>query len=254
MGRSPTTPSQDGLRLEYLGHAAFRWTTQSGARILIDPFGDPYEPRPAPSYGTPSGSRWFLHPFPAVEADVLLVTHPHFDHDAVHRVAGTPSIIRGPMSLTGPDYSVTGYLGQHAGPYGQEFGKRNIVYVIDAGGIRLCHVGDNQAELPAEVLVHAGSIDLLMLPVDDGCHLLTFDEVAQVIETLAPRVVVPVHYHIDTITDHASTLGPIDAWLSSIGTVRRWAGTAHQVSSAALPEAREVWVFDTCLGPSPTEP
>ncbi len=248
--RSPSlAPS---LEVEYFGHAAFRFTTRRGSRLLIDPFGDPFEHRPAPSFGTPAGRPWFRRQFPRVEADLVLVTHPHFDHDAVHRVPGHPTVVRRPWQVSGIDFVVKGYLGEHAGPYGSEFGKHNVIYVIEAEGLRICHVGDNQASLPEAVLALKGDIDILMVPVDDGCHLLTFEEVDRLIDSLSPRVVVPIHYYVDSTTHPASTLGPIDIWLNTAGTVQRWQAAAHQLGAETLPDSREVWVFEPSIEAYPT--
>ncbi len=62
--------------LSYYGHCAFLWTSPGGVRVLIDPFGNSNE------------SHWFQDAFPPVESDVVLVTHDHFDHNAVHVIPG----------------------------------------------------------------------------------------------------------------------------------------------------------------------
>src|SRR6185436_5628986 len=56
------------VAIEYVAHSCFRIHTAGGARLLIDP----------------SASRvWLGYDFPArLAADTVLITHPHYDHDA----------------------------------------------------------------------------------------------------------------------------------------------------------------------------
>lgn len=223
----------------YFGHSAFLLTAASGARVLIDPFGNPSDPRTFPSYGS-SEAHWFSKPFPRTECDVVLVTHPHFDHDAVHRVPGLPTIVRAPLELKGCDYLIRGFMGRHAGQYGKEFGQRNVVFVVETAGVAFCHIGDNRAGLPEGM----GRVDVLMVPVDETNHLLTYEEVDRLISLLDPAVVVPTHYRIPGLTDPACPLGGIEGWLSRCPNVRRVSSGCTKLSPSDLPEEREVWVFE----------
>lgn len=239
-----TAETAERVDVYYFGHSAFLWTTSSGARILIDPYGDPYSSRLFPSYGTPAGSRWFLEPFPPTECDVVLVTHPHFDHDAIERVNGAPTIVRDPLELQGDDFRIRGFMGRHAGPFGKEFGQRNVIFVIEVAGLTFCHLGDNQAEIPEETLEVVGEVDVLMVAVDDENHLLSYEEVDWLIVRLDPKIVIPTHYLISGLTDPASSLGGIESWLTTRPSVRRLGTRSVELSSSDLPERQEVWTFE----------
>lgn len=239
------TAEQVGIR--YFGHSSFLWTTPAGVRILIDPYGDPYEDsRLFPSYGTPESSRWFLHPFPHVRCDVLLVTHPHFDHDAIERVEDSPTILRDPLELRVDDVRIRGFMGKHAGPFGKEFGQRNVIFIIEVAGITFCHLGDNQVELPEEMQNFVEKIDVLMVTVDDNKHLLSYEAVEQLISRLRPSIIMPTHYLIPGLTDPASTLGGIMTWLAERPSVRPLDSKSINLSASDLPEQQEIWVFDIC--------
>ena len=244
------SPAEERRRivLEYLGHSAFLWTTPAGARILIDPFGNPGDPRPVPSFGS-STARWFIRPFPPVECDVVLVTHPHFDHDAVDRVPGDPTVVRDALRIEGGDFRVRGFQGLHARHFGTEFGQRNVIFTLDIAGVTFCHLGDNRAELPKDFLESTGRIDILMVSVDENDHLLTPEEVERVIETLNPLVVMPTHYRMDELTDPGAPLGGIEGWLSGQPNVRLINTGRVSISPSELPAEREVWTFDlSCMG------
>jgi len=46
-----------------------------------------------------------------------------------------------------------------------------------------------------------------MVPIDETNHLLTYEEVDQVVVCLAPAVLIPIHYFVPGLTDPASPLG-----------------------------------------------
>lgn len=245
MANDISSQAAQEVSLRYFGHCAFLWTMPSGTRILIDPYGDPCDARWFSSYGgAPTRPRWFLEPFPQTECDIVLVTHPHFDHDAIERVEGAPTIFRNPLELRGNDFKIRGFMGRHAGPFGKEFGQRNVVFVLEVAGITFCHLGDNRVELPEEMLKSVGQIDVLMVTVDDNNHLLSYEEVDELISRLDPWIVMPTHYLISDLTDPASTLGGIENWLAEQSNARHLDSESIDLSTSILPEEQEIWVFE----------
>jgi L-ascorbate metabolism protein UlaG (beta-lactamase superfamily) len=227
-----------GVTLCYYGHSAFLWTTAEGVRVLIDPYRnpdpqrDPYDP----------SSRWFLDEFPPVAADLVLITHPHFDHDAIDCIPGCPTVIRTPGQFRYKDLTVHGVLDIHAVDAGQR-GMKNVIFIIDAGGIRFCHLGDNRPQLPSDVCRDIGSVDFLMVSVDDSYHLLTYREVDYLINTIGPKVVIPMHYLIPGIIDEESTLKTIEQWLSTQTNVYHIEQHTLTITPAEIPRTREIWVL-----------
>jgi len=222
--------SHGGAHLSYLGHASFKWVTPSGTRIVIDP------------YRNRSGRHWFDRRFPQVEADLVLVTHTHFDHDAIDRVTGHPEVLDTAGFKRGTDYLIQGLTGRHA--RAEAYGKENRILVIQVSGVRFCHWGDNGAQVPDDLSRTLGRIDVLMLPVDESEHVLTLSEVAEVIERLSPRVIVPTHYLIPGLTSPQSTLEPIDGWLARQPRVRRISASGVTLAPHTLPQTQEVWIFE----------
>lgn len=175
---------------------------------------------------------------------MVLVTHPHFDHDAVDRVRGEPTIVRGALQLEGTDFRIRGFAGRHARHYGTEFGQQNVIFTVEVAGVSFCHLGDNRAELPEDFLVAVGKVDVLVVPVDGNDHLLTPEEVDLVVDALDPRVILPVHYRIDGLTDAGAPLGGIEGWLAGQPNVRSIEAARVTLSQPELPASREVWTFD----------
>jgi hypothetical protein len=72
--------------VEWHGQSAFRLSA-GGATVFIDPFGDM-----SPLAGR--GIQFEYPPIEGVEADLVLVTHEHLDHNAVEVIGGSPKVLR----------------------------------------------------------------------------------------------------------------------------------------------------------------
>ncbi len=218
------------MTLTYYGHCAFLWTSAQGIRVLIDPFGNS------------ESSYSFPRPLPPTEAEVVLVTHDHFDHHATHALPGRPTLLRGPGTFRLQDVQIEGVLDVHsAGPGAQ--GMANTLFVIEIDGVRYCHIGDNRHDVPEEVRVRLGRVDVLMVTVDDSCHLLSYAQVDAFVDALEPRVIVPMHYYIEGLTSEGSTLEEPSRWLASRSPVRTHEAGPLAISARDLPEAKQTWVL-----------
>lgn len=203
------------VTVEYVAHASFIVESPLGTRILIDPYADRI---------------WLGYDFPdGLDYDAVVITHPHYDHDGgefrglpVPWPEGSIPVYRDAGEYRVEDVRLVGIAAKHADPYGKEFGQKNVVWVLDAGGLRIVHVGDN-GPLTAEVVEAMGVVDVLMIPVDGEEHILTFDAVDAAIEDVSPQVTVPMHYRIPELepADGPSDLGPVDPWLAGRDGVRR---------------------------------
>ncbi|HKY34099.1 MAG TPA: MBL fold metallo-hydrolase [Candidatus Polarisedimenticolia bacterium] len=187
--------------LRALGHSAFLITTPAGRRLLIDPY---------------TSDEWPGLRFPRVEADRVLISHPHWDHSGWKGVQGSPKVTRGPASLREKDHRVIGLAGRHARPGGAEIGFANTVYVVETGGVRICHPGDNGPLPDSPGLAEAiGVVDVLLLPIDSERRVLGYDEARAWVEALSPRIVIPMHYRLPGLAfEQVTGLGTIEEWLS----------------------------------------
>jgi L-ascorbate metabolism protein UlaG (beta-lactamase superfamily) len=169
----------------------------------------------------------------------------HFDHDAVTRLPESSSVIRMPGEFRYRDVHIRGILDKHSGTLSK--GMPNVMFSLENSGIRFLHIGDNYIDWSDEVKKNVGNIDVLMLTVDDSCHLLTYSEVDALIKMVKPRVVIPMHYQIPELMPETTTLKAIDEWLFTRRGVRHLGNHSITLSKNDLPVSQEVWVFD----PSP---
>ncbi|HNY28968.1 MAG TPA: MBL fold metallo-hydrolase [Candidatus Sumerlaeota bacterium] len=174
------------LLLAWIGQACF--TLQVGeTRIVLDP--------------VPAKLGYFAGPF---EADVVTVSHEHFDHNALEIVAGKPQVLRGltadgkdwsPVHFENKDVKITSIPVYHDDVQGAKRGK-NAMFLIEAHGLRILHTGDLGHPLSPETLKQVGKVDVLLICVG-GYYTVDGRGARAVIEQLKPRVVVPMHYKTD---------------------------------------------------------
>lgn len=202
------------MRIRWYGHASFHLSSREGKSVFLDPFGVPTEAMKARgmSFGYP--------PIEAVDADLVLVTHEHFDHNAVEAVGGSPMTIRARAgTFDTPVGAVTGIVGDHDPAAGTQRGM-NVIYVLSLDGLRVCHFGDyGQATLRPEQEAALGTVDVVMLPVGGG-PTIDAEGAAEVAGRLRPRWVVPMHYRTPAI----GFLNTADAFLARFDHVHRCAG------------------------------
>src|SRR3954468_9520099 len=74
------------MQVEWYGQSAFALRAPE-ATVFVDPFGD------VSAFGH-RGMRFEYAPIAGVVADLVLVTHEHFDHNAPEVIGGDPQVVR----------------------------------------------------------------------------------------------------------------------------------------------------------------
>jgi L-ascorbate metabolism protein UlaG (beta-lactamase superfamily) len=194
------------MHVEWYGQSAFRLS--DGERtVVIDPFD---------AEALSARTRW---DYPAIDtsADVLLVTHEHGDHNAVHVVSGDPATVRSTAGThASPLGDVIAIASEHDEAAGTQRGP-NTLLVFDFGGLRVAHLGDlGQAQLRPEQAAALGTVDLLFVPVGGG-PTIGADQAADIAATTSARITVPMHYR----TERIDFLEPVDAFAAQARHVVR---------------------------------
>ena len=132
---------------------------------------------------------------PKIEADILLVTHDHYDHSNIKAVSGNPFLIKGPGEYEIKGIFIQGIECFHDKSQGKERGKVTI-FTIEGEEMRLCHLGDfGQRELEAHQLEKIGNCDILMIPIG-GIYTISAQEALKVISQIEPKILLPMHYQV----------------------------------------------------------
>jgi L-ascorbate metabolism protein UlaG (beta-lactamase superfamily) len=209
------------MRVDWYGQAAFRLSGAEGT-VFIDPFGDV-------SALTSRGMHFDYPAIEGVDADLLLVTHEHLDHNGVEVVDGNPTILRSTAGrLESPVGEIVAIASEHDESAGIERGP-NTIFVFTLDGVRVAHFGDfGQTSLRDEQAEAVGQVDLLFLPVGDG-PTIGAEQAAAIVNRLAPKWVVPMHYR----TPRVGFLETADAFLEKLPSVDRLSETGFDTDSLA---------------------
>lgn len=203
----------------YLGHAAFRLKGKTATVVV-----DPYDPKVGPK-------------FPKVEADIVAVTHSHFDHNAVEQVGGEPFVITGPGEYEVKGVEVVGVNSFHDNKKGEERGQ-NSIYNFKIDRINICHLGDlGQTSLTDAQVEEIGNVDVLLLPVG-GHYTIDAAEANKIAAQLEPKIIIPMHYK-DTETK-VEELSGVDKFLKEVGKENLEPQNKLTVTPDKLPEETQV--------------
>ncbi len=218
------------MKIKFLGHAAFLITTADGTKIVTDP----YEPG---GFGGAIGYGPLREP-----ADIVVISHDHSDHNYASMVPGNPIVLKGLGEETRKGVRFRSLATYHDSSHGAERG-RNIVRVIQADDITLCHLGDLGEEVSAEEATCLGPIDVLMAPVGGG---FTVDGkgATAIVNRLRPRIAIPMHFKTGKV---GFDLATVDEFLSGKQRVRRVDGSEIEITRETLPEPTEIVVLQPAL-------
>lgn len=180
------------LKIEWLGHDSFRLT---GEKIV---YIDPWQIANA------------RH-----DADVVLITHDHFDHfviEDVAKVRNEKTVVVGPEMLRGKidgnvlfvrrgeSLNVSGVPLQVTAAYNLHADRQNfhpnayggVGYIVTLNGKRIYHTGDTDP-IPEMKNIQC---DIMLVPVS-GTYVCTCDEAVEAVKLVNPKIAIPMHW--DTI-------------------------------------------------------
>jgi L-ascorbate metabolism protein UlaG (beta-lactamase superfamily) len=178
--------------LHWLGHDSFRL---DASRII---YFDPWK--------LPKGSK---------QADIILITHEHFDHYSaqdIKLISSRETVIVGPQEVSKPLQALrpvckeikTLFVGDHIEISGIKINavasyntnksfhpktSGKLGFIVTVEGARIYHAGDTDFIPEMKEM----SCDIALLPVS-GTYVMTASEAAQAALALKPMIAIPMHY------------------------------------------------------------
>ncbi len=150
---------------------------------------------------------------PKLTADILLISHDHFDHANRAAVAGEPNVIDMPGEYEYHGVMIEGLPSYHDTKQGAERGS-NTIFSLTIDGIHLVHLGDLGHTLDDDTVSAIGDVDVLFVPVG-GHFTIDAKAAAEVVQQLQPRVSVPMHYTVPALT--IKELAGPDEFIKQVG-------------------------------------
>lgn len=204
------------MEIDWLGHSAVR-IRSGNATVITDPYAD--------SLGVT---------MPRHRANIVTVSHHHPHHSQISAVDGEPRVLDGPGEFEVANYSISGMGTRRDSPDAPR--QINTVYTIRVEGLTVCHLGDLNHRLTPSQAQEINDTDILLVPGGEVCTI-GIEGVAELVNLIQPRILVPIHYRTQGV---AVELGPLDPLLSELGVTGVGAQRRLVVSATSLPRELEV--------------
>jgi len=214
------------MKIKWLGHASFLITAENGTRIITDP------------YVAGSGLRYGEI---KESADIVTVSHDHFDHNNVAAVGGNPEVVKG-ETVEKKGIKFTAVATYHDEEQGKQRGTNSII-CFEVDGIRVCHLGDLGHPIGEGEVAALGRVDILLLPVG-GFFTIDAKVASEVSSKLNPRVIIPMHFKTDRCD---FPIAGVDDFLQGKERVRRLDSSEAEFKAETLPASTEIVVLKPAL-------
>jgi len=171
------------MKVKWLGHACFLIVSDEGLRIITDPY---------------AVEQNLNYPPIKEAADVVVVSHDHYDHNNISAVQGKPEVLKGNGVKTVKGIQFRGIATYHDTSQGEQRGT-NTVFCFNLDKMNLCHLGDLGHVLSPGQIKEIGAVDILFIPVG-GFYTIGAVAASQVCDQLKPKVVIPMHFRTPQCT------------------------------------------------------
>lgn len=219
------------MKVKFLGHAAFKVTTDQGIQIIFDP----YE---SGSFGGAIGYGKITE-----EADIVITSHDHGDHNYTKDIKGNFTKIDKEGTFETKDVKITEIPTFHDTSGGKERGN-NLISVVSADGMTLVHMGDIGHDLDAATLNKIGKVDVMLIPIG-GFFTVDADAATKIMETISPKITIPMHYKTDKC---AFPIGTVDTFTKGKQNVKMLDSESEiEIKKDTLPVISEIVVLKCAL-------
>jgi len=218
------------MKIKWYGHSAFMVTSDQGVKIITDP----YE---SGAYGGQLSYGKIKD-----QADIVLTSHDHADHNDAKSLPGSPEIVKGSGSQTVKGISIKGISTYHDLSKGSERGA-NTIFTFTVDEIKICHLGDLGHILSEKELAEIGSVDILFIPVG-GYFTIDAKEATRAAEQIKPKVLIPMHFKTEKC---GFPITPVEDFLKGKSNAKRSKASEVVFEKKTLPQQIEILVLEHAL-------
>ena len=213
------------MEITWLGHSAFR-LRGGNTTLLTDPFPE---------------SLGVSMPANLTEGRVATVSNTHPNHSATGLLKGDPGVLDGPGEYEVAGLYIKGIRTPLAQPPSEDEERTswNTIFTVEMEGMVVCHLGDLGGPLLPRQIEELSSPQVLLVPVGGHCTL-TSAEAADIVNVIAPRVVIPMHYQVPGVNVDLESLAP---FLKELGVKAQEPQSRLNVTRSNLPDELQVAVL-----------
>ncbi|MDA8216180.1 MAG: MBL fold metallo-hydrolase [Dehalococcoidales bacterium] len=209
------------MEISWLGHSCFRLRGKNVTLVT-----DPYSDRVG-------------YKLSRVTADIVTISHDHYDHNNAAVVGGEPKVVKGPGEYEIKGVSIIGVQTAHDGEGGAKRGK-NTAYIIEMDDLVVCHLGDLGHILSPQQAEAMSNVNVLMVPVG-GNFTINATQAAEVISLVEPQIVIPMHFKTEGLN---MDIDPLDRFARAMGIKELTPVPRLSVTKSNLPEETQVVVLE----------
>lgn len=211
------------MRIRWHGHSCFE--VAGTAQVVTDPH---------------DGKSLGIAP-PRAKADLVLVSHDHFDHNCARLVKKQDAcVLSKPVMTVEQGVRVEGIEENHDDAGGAKRGKV-VVFKFEMDGMSFCHLGDLGHELDEATADRIGPVDFLFVPVGD-VFTIGPEAAKRVVDMISPKVAVPMHYRTQGLSLSIKPVQDFLALCDKDKVVK--VGNEVDFSDEDLPQSgTEIWLF-----------
>lgn len=213
------------MHLTHIGHACFKIQDKIGSdgiTLITDPF-----------------DKTIGIKMPNFEADIVTISHNHYDHNNIKAIRGNPYIINSAGEYDIKGVIIYGVESYHDKQEGKERGK-NIIYRIEIDNVSITHLGDLGHILNDKQLEILAGTDILLIPVG-GKYTIDAKEAVEVVSQIEPRIVIPMHYKTKGLK---IDIDSVESFIKEIGITPEYEENKLKINQKELPnEEMKIIIF-----------
>ena len=176
------------------------------------------------------------------EADIVLTSHDHGDHNYIKDIQGKFVHIKEAGQYEEKGVKIKAIPTFHDKSKGRERGA-NLVFVVSAEDIVVAHLGDLGHTLDGGALQSIGKVDILLLPVG-GFFTIDAKEATKVMNDISPAITIPMHYKTESV---GLPIEGLEGFIKDKKNVKEANASEIVITKATLPKTNEIIVMRHAL-------
>lgn len=210
------------MKIKWHGHSCFEITTNKGTVILTDPFDEKVG-----------------YKVPKVNADIVTVSHDHYDHNNTSAIISRHELINNLGEHQVEDVKIIGVTSYHDEVHGAKRGN-NIIFKYYIEDVIVVHLGDLGHPLTDQQIELLNDVDILLIPVG-GIFTINDEQASALVNKLNAKVIIPMHFKTPVLKFE---LESVVSFIKNFDNVIKQNDSIIEITTELLNNSKKVIVLD----------